>query len=202
VSTLSTGFLGEVAHGRSQAERYAADRVVQINAATRAGIRAAVVKSFAEKITPYRTARLIRSMIGLTDRGVTAVFNYRQSLIGKDFGPSKVEALVAKYAAKKIRERAMAISRTEILGAINRGQLEEWRSAIKSEEMSDRSQKEWMSTEDDRVCFICEPMDGIVVPMEEPFETSVGELDGPPAHTQCRCAIAIADELAPRKTGR
>lgn len=48
--------------------------------------------------------------------------------------------------------------------------------------------KIWYTNNDERVCPICEPLDGKEVGIDEPFPADVeGDLLLPPAHTRCRC---------------
>ena len=49
--------------------------------------------------------------------------------------------------------------------------------------------KTWFTNNDDRVCDICAPLDGMVVDIDEFFTTSDDKSLGidPPAHVNCRC---------------
>ena len=56
----------------------------------------------------------------------------------------------------------------------------------------------WMSERDDRVCPICEALDGKIVTDDELFFSTVPRkvgrrmsrtLNGPPAHPRCRCRV-------------
>ena len=48
----------------------------------------------------------------------------------------------------------------------------------------------WITSVDERVCPICGPLHGVVVPLTAQFD---GGFDGPPAHPRCRCDIAPAE---------
>lgn len=87
--------------------------------------------------------------------------------------------------------RAQTIARTETMTASNQGQLEAWEQAKEAGLLSGGEQKEWIVTPDDRLCPICEPMDGVNVGLDEKFVVNGEELDGPPAHPNCRCTIAL-----------
>jgi len=49
--------------------------------------------------------------------------------------------------------------------------------------------KTWFTNNDDRVCDICGPLDGVEMPMDDQFESEGETLDAPPAHVNCRCWI-------------
>lgn len=75
--------------------------------------------------------------------------------------------------------RAMRIARTESVHAYSTGILEyggktgavskTWRTALY------------------RVCPICQPLHGQTVPIDEPYQTELGPVDGPGAHVNCKC---------------
>lgn len=92
--------------------------------------------------------------------------------------------------------RAESIARTETMRASNAGQQEAWSQATKAGLLIGDEQQEWVVTPDDRLCPVCEDLDGQTVGLDESFETKDGDrVDGPPAHPNCRCALGLV--LAP-----
>lgn len=87
--------------------------------------------------------------------------------------------------------RAETIARTETISASVNGQQELWDQAVEEGLLTGDEQQEWIITPDDRLCPICEAIEGQTVPLGEPFETEDGEVDGPPAHPRCRCAVGL-----------
>jgi len=81
------------------------------------------------------------------------------------------------------------------MSALNEGQREAWREAKAEGLLSDEAVVEWITTPDERLCPVCAPLDGVKVPFGEKFATANGELPGPPAHPNCRCATAVTDPL-------
>jgi len=77
--------------------------------------------------------------------------------------------------------RTDRIARTETAAASNQGTLE----AYKQSEVVEK--KEWITAHDERVCEICEPLDGETVDLKSNFSIGV---DAPPAHVSCRCSMA------------
>ena len=74
--------------------------------------------------------------------------------------------------------RAELIARTETASAYSRGAI------LAYEESGVVSKLEWVVTEP---CPICEPLAGKIVPLGESFGDGIMH---PPAHPNCRCAIA------------
>jgi SPP1 gp7 family putative phage head morphogenesis protein len=158
-------------------------------------------------------AELIKPLVGLTDGGAQAVMNLRRRMMqgaGKrikagrtiirvpDSGAS--EALILKrtqqYAERLLRKRAIAIARTETVTASNEGQRQLWLQAQAAGELEPTALKEWIVTDDDRLCPICAPLEGDVAPINEPYPRS--GLMGPPAHIQCRCGQGISNKRGPQ----
>ncbi len=77
--------------------------------------------------------------------------------------------------------RAATIAATEATRAYAEGALATWR------ESGVIDQKRWSTARDEIVCPVCRPLDGVTVGLNELFFTDLGEVDGPPAHVNCRC---------------
>lgn len=87
--------------------------------------------------------------------------------------------------------RAETIARTEVMKASNQGHLEAFTQATESGLLTGNETKEWIVTPDDRLCPVCEPMDGVNVPLHGTFDVDGQQIDGPPAHPNCRCTVAL-----------
>lgn len=90
--------------------------------------------------------------------------------------------------------RAETIARTETMLASNEGQQEAWNQAVDEGLLNGTESKEWIVTPDDRLCPICEPMDGQTVPLNENFTQpdTNEEVDVPPMHPRCRCTVGLS----------
>ena len=188
-------FDGENLAAQRAAERAAAAMVTGISEETRAALRALVVRAIHEGIPPYDAARIIVSMIGLTEQQSQAAMNYRESLINEGLSLDRINVLVDRYSAKLLRQRSVTIARTEIMGALNRGALEAYGQAQQKGLLSGDAVKEWITTPDERLCPVCAPLDGKQVPLKAMFETANGPLPGPVAHPRCRCALAVTEPI-------
>lgn len=90
--------------------------------------------------------------------------------------------------------RAQNISRSELAAAFNMGAQGQIISAIDSGVLiGDRVVKQFLTVGDERVCIICEPLDGKIVGFESPLladpTTRYFSYQVPPLHYGCRCVI-------------
>ncbi len=90
--------------------------------------------------------------------------------------------------------RAEMIARTETMRASNEGQQEAWDQAVTAGLLTGNEQQEWITADDEATCPICDPMDGVTVGLDEMFEVDGDEIDGPPAHPNCRCTLGLSLE--------
>jgi len=178
------------------AERQAAEMVTAISDETRAALRALVVRGIREQIPVYDLARLIRALIGLNGPQAEAAMAYRETLINEGvLSFDSINRLVDKYAAKLLRQRAITIARTEIMGALNRGVEASWKDAQRKGLIGKHAKKEWMALDDGKCTQgTCPPLDGVTVPLDAAFSTNRGPMQRPPAHPRCRCAVAVLPE--------
>ena len=169
------------------AERQAARAVTEITRETKRAIRTLIVESIRDGIPPREAAQRIRDMVGMTTRQALAAANFRAALVENGLTAARVDSMVARFIAKKIRERSINIARTEIMTALNRGVAQSWVQARKAKLLTRRQVAEIIVTPDDRLCPICEPLDGVQVPIDAFSEH-------PPFHNMCRCTIGVVDK--------
>jgi SPP1 gp7 family putative phage head morphogenesis protein len=164
--------------------------IKEFGASSQKAIQALIVKAFENGVPPRDLAKLIvDSGIGLTERQVLAVERRRERMIDDGATEERASATAERYSSQLLRSRGEVIARTEIIAASREGTQESWRQAAE-EGLIDlgTATQEWMTTPDERLCDICEPLDGKQAKLGETFP---GGLTGPPAHPQCRCALAL-----------
>lgn len=87
--------------------------------------------------------------------------------------------------------RAETIARTETMRASNEGQNAAWEQAQDAGLLTGDEVRVWITTPDDRLCPICEPLDGERAAFGDTFEVDGDDLEGPPAHPNCRCVLGL-----------
>jgi SPP1 gp7 family putative phage head morphogenesis protein len=100
------------------------------------------------------------------------------------------DASTARYQARIQRLRAETIARTETLRAARQGQKESYTQA-RQQGFMQFTVLEWSTSEDDRVCEICGPLNGEQIPMDGQFPGVDDWTDG--AHVNCRCEAIPVD---------
>lgn len=167
--------------------------VTEITNSTRRGLQAVVQQAFTEGIPPKQLAKLIRPMVGLTERQAKAVLNRRAKRIEAGWDAARVEKDVAAYAERVRMRRAVTIARTETVKASVDGQVDAWREAQRQGLLPPRALQQWLVTPDDKLCPECSQMTGprARAPIGGVFLTPLGARTGPPMHPNCRCAVVI-----------
>jgi hypothetical protein len=169
-----------------EAERMAAQMIVEITNETERNIRNLVAEAIREGIPVYDAARMIVPMIGLTSAQGQAVLKYREELINNGLSLDSVNEKVDSYSDDLLDRRADNIARTEILDALNSAQDEAFQQAQDDGLLSADATKEVILSDD--ACPICvEIADEGPIPLSDSFDD-----DGPPFHPQCRCTIGIS----------
>jgi SPP1 gp7 family putative phage head morphogenesis protein len=158
-----------------------------------------------EGMTADMLSRLVRPLVGLTVPQAKANYRYWNAVWsnGVENGLSnraaleRADRMAADYAGRQHRYRAMSIARTELAMAYNEGAYGAVEAAREQGYIGD-VRKVWLTAADERVCPICVPLDGVVVNMNDLFNTGSGRLPVkiPPAHPQCRCAVDY-EEVVP-----
>ncbi len=85
-------------------------------------------------------------------------------------------------------DRATLIARNESMIAASNGQRQAWDQAVDKGLLEGDEKREWIITPDDRLCPICEELDGAVTDLGGNYPDGS---DGPPAHVNCRCTEGI-----------
>lgn len=172
----------------------AAELINEFGSSSLRAIRGFINRAYRRGETPAELARTIReSGIGLTERQITAVDNFRIAMENstEDFTAAQVEARVTAYAERALRQRARLIARTEILRAEGEGNRALWREALRRGLIDARAEVEWQTTGQENVCPECDGLEGETVNIGELFSAGV---EGPPLHPACSC-VAILHPL-------
>jgi len=178
-------------------------------------IAALLTKKMRDGHTVDELSRLIRPCIGLTERDTRAAARLYDSIIEtlkKEHPRMKPENMqrkaldaTCKYAERKHRQRAMTIARTESAFAYNRGADAGIRQAQEQGYIG-KVKKRWSTSGDERVCSICQALEGMEIEMDKgfPFKGRMlfpGQDLLPPAHPNCACAVEYIEVEPPLLTG-
>jgi len=180
-------FDGKNQRAQEVASRQAARYVRQVSDETKRAINTLIVRAVRDGVPPTETARLLRSVVGLTSQSTAAVVSYYEGLVARGETQATAQRYADKYADKLLKVRTETIARTEIMGALNSGALESARQRQEAGLLQE-PMKRWTITPDERACRICRPLHGETVQLHQVF--SVGVM-APPAHPRCRCSLSF-----------
>ena len=129
-------------------------------------------------------------MVGLNRPQGIALRRYVRKLSKAGYTTAAKEKAGIKLKNKMIRRRAITIARTEVIDSLTAGVEAAWGQAQNQGLLGNNAKKEWMTTPFG-ACTICQALDGQQVLLSKRFSSStVGALDRPTAHPNCRCGIA------------
>jgi hypothetical protein len=96
-------------------------------------------------------------------------------------------------AAVGDEERAELIARHESMLAVSEGQRQAWDQAVDAGLLPADAERVWIAVGDGLMpeTEICNRLDGKTARLGEPYEVDGEEVDGPPAHVNCRCTEGI-----------
>ena len=140
-------------------------------------------------LTSDELAHRLHDEMWILDRHAAAMEARRQSMEEAGSSDTAIERAAQASLAGYLLYRITLVAATLITEAIRSAREWAWGILSGSGDIDpNRTGKKWKTAQDEKVCPICEPMDGVVVPLFEPFE-----VPGPPAHPICRCDIELVD---------
>ncbi|MCI8285422.1 MAG: hypothetical protein HFE90_09220 [Firmicutes bacterium] len=184
-----------------------ADFVTNSTNEQKKAIQHLLAKNVREKHTVDELAKVIRPCIGLTKQQAAANQRYYDNIVEtlkKEHPKMKRESIqkkareaAAKYAERQHRGRAMTIAQTEMAFAYNWGAHEGIKQAQRLGYIG-AVVKRWSTAGGDRVCKVCEALEGVEVGMDSKFNISLKAVFSdqhmlPPAHPRCMCAIEYVE---------
>lgn len=178
----------------------AAAMVTEVSQATIFAMRDVIVRGQSLGLSVFQQAneleRILREMAGLDKQRAIALVNYEASQFALGLPPETVAARVATRRNLLIRARALTIARHETMDAANAGQVELWDQAEEEGLLPVGLEREWIVTDDKRLCPICRPMSGQKRRKGQLFRSTFNgqSFVRPPAHVLCRCAMALVIE--------
>jgi len=195
VATLEVSFNVVVPETLQLIEQYAGQQIVGISQTTLSNVRQVLRRGFSEGRTLTQLMADLEGFVGLTPRQTEAIEGLRTRLTEQGIAPRRVQQQVDQAARRALQLRVESIARTESISASMLGQEILWREAAQQGLLdTERFRRLWIVTPDDRLCrTICAPIPSRNSEgrrLDEPFDTPIGQIQRPPAHPMCRCALS------------
>jgi hypothetical protein len=148
-------------------------------------IRNILLRAFQEGGHPWEQARLIRNVVGLTQRQANAIANYYRTLTGMGsqlrpaleralrdrrfdrsimraieeggfLDPDQIDRMTQRYYDRMLTYRAETVARTETIRANSEGRHETWRQAVEQGLIDPQTTKRvWIPALGERTCPVC-----------------------------------------------
>lgn len=169
--------------------------VLNITESGQEAVNQAIQESFHVAKTPRQIAEQIKDSVGLLPQHQIAVDRYRLGMVANGMSENDANARAETYANKLLKYRTQMIARTESRMAINQGQLLIWQEGMRQGYIAKDSFKVWVVDGDP--CEICEPMDGVSVPVDDAWQVDFGKQGILPiynpteTHPHCMCGMEL-----------
>ena len=102
-----------------------------------------------------------------------------------------ISSAAHKAVNKLLMFRAERIGNNEAFHAMQVAKSLYWMHLQTMGDLPPEAQKQWITAQDERVCPLCAPLDGVSIPFSEQFAVGEVKMWAPGAHPKCRCEIAI-----------
>lgn len=212
-------FTDEAVRIASNARRQAEELVQQIRPGTVSALQAFIVVGLAAGLAPRLLARTLKESVGLRSDQVDAVSNLAQELLAARPGqtitrfrptststrqrpgflakvppdgptPVWVDRQLTRYRRMQLNLRARLIARSQGMRAANAGVKELWLQAREAGLLPAGVQRVWITAGDEAVRPDHRVMEGVRVPIDEPFWVPDGTTE-PSEAPGCRCVHAL-----------
>ena len=120
--------------------------------------------------------------------------SYVKGLMSKDKDAYVTDAVPSSSRAMIDRLflfRADRLGTNEAYRATQLGRNLVWLSLQASGQIPEGTQKRWVTAEDEKVCPVCAPLDGVVIPLHRRFSSGGRNFYSPGVHPNCRCWLEI-----------
>lgn len=173
------------------------------------GLQALARSAGSPAMATIMDADLLASMFGLNARQAAAIVREAEALF--NYGPKNTKARLAairraigKRVQQALEARAETMGQTLSREAISTAQQALFETAKRQGLLDeDKQRREWVTRHDERVCPICDSVDGLQADVDQAFEAEDGStFFHPPAHPRCRCSIRLVTLKTPKRQTR
>lgn len=162
----------------------AGDLVTGITSDQKRALRRLTARAIQQGWSEEELADRIKAAIGLDERGVNAVENFRAGLVAGGT-PKGIARQRANDYAKRLRAaRAALIARTELARLTAEAKRLMWAEWKRDGRIDQYAVRVWHTHKDERMCPVCKPMNGQRAAIGKPYAKGMA---GPPVHPNCRC---------------
>lgn len=169
------------------------------------GLQVLVGASRDPSLVVLRDVERLAASFGLNSRQAEAIVRETRALVDAGKNTDAIKRAMKKRVRQALEARADLLSQTLGRDAIATAQQALYEQAAKQGLLDeDKQLREWVTRRDEKVCPICDAIDGQRAPIGEPFESDIDgeEYDQPPVHPRCRCMIRLVRVVSPKRGRR
>jgi hypothetical protein len=108
------------------------------------------------------------------------------------YGEPAVPPNVQASLDRAVLTRADRLGMNESFKAVQVGKNMTWMAMEAGGDLPEGTKKKWVTAEDERVCEVCGPLDGVTIPLSRRFKAINGErFYAPGVHPRCRCELEL-----------
>lgn len=146
-------------------------------------LRSAFARPVAVEKVQLLAGRVLTDLKGVTEQTATVMSRTLTDGLVRGISPRELARDLVEDVEGIGLQRALTIARTEIIRAHSEGQL----TALEELGVEEVGVTvEWVTAGDEKVCSLCEPLEGVTFTLEEARGTI-------PRHPNCRCAFVPAN---------
>jgi hypothetical protein len=183
------GYLERIAEG------YAEELGNHLNEVSKEALVSGYQAQVNRKVPPAMAARRVADAYGVPQRGMNALVNVWSTEEKATYSDRPLPSVKADRAQALIEAqnqlRARQVGENEHWAARTQAKQIVWMYGQNSGVIPESARRVWITANDEKVCSICGPLDGMSAPVGEKFTTESGKVWTPPAHVNCRCDVAL-----------
>ena len=191
-------------------KKHSAELIVEVGGQTKKAVNKIIQESLISDRHPNSSAKLIKNIVGLTERDAGAVAKrydalWTQGVEQMGFSSAqatkRAEDMSKTYSNKLRKRRSLTIARTETHNAVNEGRKLSWLHN-EAEGALAGYKRQWLTAADERVREDHADMNGQTIALGENWQLPNGDEQSFPGEgdINCRCTeILVEDKAAPKK---
>ncbi len=173
---------------------HGAELVTAITEQQRAAISERLTAMVEEGRQPAAAAKDLLPHLGQSERDSRAVASFRQRLVEAGETDGVVESRTARYARRKLEDRAQTIAEHEALEAAGAARHESWTQAVDAGHLPDSVRRRVLVAED--ACPVCTPLGAADLTFGLDEDIVPGKRHAP-FHVKCRCGERLEISRSP-----
>jgi hypothetical protein len=177
------------------AQDYAEELGMHLNAVSLDAVLSGYQAQVNRKVPPIMAAQRVADAYGVPQRSMNTLVSIWSGEDPKNVTDRVLPSAKADRAHALIvaanQLRARQVGDNEAWAARTQAKQVVWMYGVNNGVIPAHARRRWITADDEKVCEICGPMDGVAQLVSEKFHTPSGLFWTPPTHVNCRCDVAL-----------